>query len=111
MPSEPSPTPVPAADRLRAAAALLEEIVRDRTLLDELSVEERTRLLTLAGEVYAPDLGQRRKFFKQQRRQRKAKVIERDQAARAETGIRKLRQAPVFTTPNYLAPAASSRTT
>jgi NAD(P)-dependent dehydrogenase (short-subunit alcohol dehydrogenase family) len=94
----------PLVDRLRAATELLEAVARDRVMLDALPVEERTRLLTAAGQVYAPDVQQRRQFFKQQRRQRKAQRVERDQSARAETGIRKLRRAAIFTTPNYLAP-------
>ena len=35
---------------------MLEAVVRDRGLLRALSVEERTRLLSAAGDVYNPDL-------------------------------------------------------
>src|SRR5690242_13862466 len=48
------------ADRLRAATEILEEIVRDRGLLGSLTVEERTRLIAAAGDLYNPDLEQRR---------------------------------------------------
>jgi NAD(P)-dependent dehydrogenase (short-subunit alcohol dehydrogenase family) len=99
-----TPDPQPPAERLRAATELLESIARDRALLNHLSLDERTRLLTAAGAVYAPDLHQRRQFFKQQRRQRKAGRVETDQALKSDTGIRQLRRAPVFTTPNCFPP-------
>lgn len=102
MPSAPQPS----AESLRATTEFLEAVARDRSLLDALTVAERTRLLTAAGAVYAPDLIERRRFFKQQRRQRKVAVTERDQSLKADTGIRELRRKPVFTTPNYRAPAA-----
>ena len=41
-----------AAERLKAATDILEEIVADRALLGALTVEERTRLLRAAGDVY-----------------------------------------------------------
>ena len=44
------------AERLKAVADALEEIVADRSLLKELSLEERTRLLALAGDVHNPDV-------------------------------------------------------
>jgi len=93
------------AARLRAATAVLEAVARDRALLSEIPVEERTRLLTAAGEVYAPDVQQRRQLIKQQRRHRKATRVQKDQRVLSNTGIRKLRSAPVFTTPNVFPPA------
>ena len=44
------------AEQLKAATELLEAVVRDRSLLAALSVEERTRLLSAAGDVFNPDL-------------------------------------------------------
>ena len=49
-----------AAARLREATEALEAVVRDRTLLRQLDVEERTRLLTAAGAVFNPDVVTRR---------------------------------------------------
>ena len=93
------------AARLRAATVLLEAVTQNRALLGELPLEERTRLLKAAGEVYSPDVQQRRQLLKQQRRFRKATRVNRDQRVLDNTGIRKLRRAPVFTTPNEFAPA------
>src|SRR5918994_2550099 len=92
------------AARLNAAADVLEEIVADRSVLKELSLEERTRLLALAGDVHNPDVAQRRRFNKVVRREKKAARVGRDEDVLAETGIRLHRAKPVFTTPNVFAP-------
>ena len=91
--------------RLRAATELLEAVVRDRGLLRALTVEERTRLVAAAGDVYNPDLEQRRRWGKALRRQEKAAKLQRDEQVLAEAGIRVLRERPVFTTPDVFAPA------
>ncbi|MEX2627222.1 MAG: oxidoreductase, partial [Ilumatobacteraceae bacterium] len=90
--------------RLRAAIEVLEAVVADRDLMDALSVEERTRLLSAAGDVYEPDVERRRRQIKAQRRARKAQRTEIDQEALAGTGIRSARSKPVFTTPDAFAP-------
>ena len=92
------------AEQLKAATEALEAVVRDRGLLRALSLEERTRLLTAAGDVFNPDVVQRRRFNKTVRREKKAARLERDEAVLGETGIRTLRERPVFTTPNVYAP-------
>ena len=91
-------------DRLRALTEVLEPVVADRSLLDALPLEERTRLLNAAGDVYSPDVAARRRQIKAQRRQHKADKVQRDQGTLSETGIRSLRAKPVFTTPNVFAP-------
>ena len=93
------------AEQLKAATELLEAVVRDRGLLAALSVEERTRLLSAAGDVFNPDLVARRQWGKTMKRQQKAAKLERDESVLAETGIRVLREKPVFTTPNVFPPA------
>jgi NAD(P)-dependent dehydrogenase (short-subunit alcohol dehydrogenase family) len=92
------------AQRLKAAIETLEAISRDRTLLQELSVEERTRLLSAAGDVFDPDVVARRRAAKELRRRTKTETLAEDEATLAETGIRVLRSKPVFTTPNYELP-------
>jgi NAD(P)-dependent dehydrogenase (short-subunit alcohol dehydrogenase family) len=92
------------AERLKAAIELLEAIARDRTLLQELTVEERTRLLSAAGDVFDPDVVARRRAAKELRRRKKNAKLAEDEATLAETGIRVLRSKPVFTTPNYELP-------
>ncbi len=92
------------AERLKAAAALLEAIAADRTLLAELAPEERARLLHAAGRVYCSDPTERRQLLRASQRKQRAKKLQKDQAVLNETGIRKLRSKPVFTTPNAAPP-------
>ncbi|MEX0847220.1 MAG: SDR family oxidoreductase [Ilumatobacteraceae bacterium] len=92
------------SERLRAATELLEEIVADRSLLRTLPIDQRTRLLTATGNVFAPDVEARRRQIKAERRQQKASKVRADQATLSDTGIRTLRSKPVFTTPNVFPP-------
>src|SRR4029453_11646799 len=95
-------------DRVRAAAERLESIANDRQLLAEAPLEEQKRLLQAAGNVFQPDSIARRRVVRANRRQDKAAKIQREEAALAETGIRKLRQKKVFTTPNVFPPSDDS---
>src|SRR4051794_6393951 len=88
-----------AAERLKTAIAILEEIVVDRALLGTLTVDERTRLLRAAGDVYEPDLVQRRRWGKAVRRNEKAAKAQKIELVLANTGIRTLREKPIFMTP------------
>jgi len=95
------------AARVQAAAELLEAVIANRSLLQALPLEQRTRLLSAAGDVYEPDVEARRRQIKAERRDLKQQKAQRDQGALNETGIRSLRAKPVFTTPNVFAPAMS----
>jgi NAD(P)-dependent dehydrogenase (short-subunit alcohol dehydrogenase family) len=90
--------------QLKAAAEILEKAAANRALLAQLSVEDRTRLLKAAGDIYCPDVVQRRRLVKASVKQRKAEKTGRDQSKLHETGIRKLRREKVFTTPNVFPP-------
>jgi NAD(P)-dependent dehydrogenase (short-subunit alcohol dehydrogenase family) len=93
------------ADRLKAAAELLEEIVADRAILVNVDEADRNRLLLAAGFVSRPDVIDRRRLLKASKRKRKAERVSREESLLAETGIRKLRRQPVFTTsPNIFPP-------
>src|SRR5271169_3850051 len=93
-----------AAEQLHTMIQLLESVVENRDLLAVLSVEERTRLLHAAGQVYAPDLDDRRRRVKARVRRHKEQKLERIDRVLNETGIRKLRSKKVFTTPNVYPP-------
>jgi NAD(P)-dependent dehydrogenase (short-subunit alcohol dehydrogenase family) len=93
------------ADPLRDAIDALEAVVADRGLLRELSLEERTRLLAAAGNLFNPDIAERRRSAKALRRRDKAAKRQVDERVLAETGIRVLRAKPVFTSPNVFPPA------
>ena len=67
------------ADRLRAAVALLEEIVADRALLADIDADDRNRLLQAAGHVSRPDVIDRRRLLKASKRKRKADRVNREE--------------------------------
>jgi len=92
------------AGRLRDAIALLEQIASDRTVHEGVPPEERRRLLQAVALVYSPDRAERRRMAKAAARDRKARRVRQDEQARAETGIRTLRQKPIFHTPNVFPP-------
>jgi len=95
----------PSIEELKAAAALLQQVASNRALLAGLTSEDRRNLISAAGEVYCPDMFERRRLVRATERRRKSEMIARDQAKLSNTGIRKLRQKPVYTTPNILPPA------
>ncbi|MFT5192388.1 MAG: NAD(P)-dependent dehydrogenase (short-subunit alcohol dehydrogenase family) [Verrucomicrobiales bacterium] len=99
-----STRPSQTAARLRDAMEALESIVADRTLLNDMPAEERQRLITAAGDVFCPDVTQRRRQMKGRRKQHRADKLQSAQEILAETGIRKLRAQTVFTTPNVYPP-------
>lgn len=94
----------PTAEQLRAAIELLEKAGANRALLAGLSDADHTRLMKAAGDLYCPDLTQRRKLVKAKVKQRKAEKKSLADAKLHQTGIRELRRKPVFTTPNYFPP-------
>jgi hypothetical protein len=63
---------------LRAAVALLERVVADRTLLVHIPPDDRRRLLQAAGQVYSPDAVSRRQLVRASARRREAARVERE---------------------------------
>src|SRR5882672_3776696 len=68
------------------------------------NTEPFTERLKAAGDIYCPDVNDRRRLVKARVRRRKADKLQRDQSKLNETGIRKLRREKVFTTPNVFPP-------
>lgn len=93
------------SERIRSVTELLEQVAANRALLAQLSEPDRVRLLRAAGEVYCPDVRQRRRLVKATQQQRKSEQSQRDDSVLDQTGIRQLRQKPVFTTPNVYPPS------
>jgi NAD(P)-dependent dehydrogenase (short-subunit alcohol dehydrogenase family) len=91
-------------ERLRAATELLEGVISDRHLLDGLSPEERIRFLEAAANVFDPDVDSRRQQTKARRRREREEKRTREEDVLTDTGIRRLRARPVFTTPNVFPP-------
>jgi NAD(P)-dependent dehydrogenase (short-subunit alcohol dehydrogenase family) len=86
-------------EELALALRVLGAVAADRALLASVDAPTRERLQRVAGEVARPGHDQRRRLRKALlRREREARKA-RDEALRRETGIRRLREAPVFPTP------------
>ena len=101
----PGPSTDPAfLARLRAATAVLEELVADRSLLVGVPPDDQRRLLQAAGQVYSPDAIARRRLVRATMRQRKATKVRREEGVLDATGIRALRRKPVYTSPNVFPP-------
>ena len=106
LPSIAAADELPFPQRLRAAMAVLEAIDADRGLLAQVSREECEQFLRLTRQVVDPDPKARRRLVKASIKARKAARVNADEQVLASTGIRELRQKPVFTTPNYYLPKA-----
>ena len=104
-----TPPPMDADDSgAHHALALLEAIAADRTVLDTWPAAQRTRLHQAIASIYHPEPKLRRKKAKERERERNAEAVRRAEAVLDQTGIRELRRKPVFTTPNFFAPALPS---
>jgi NAD(P)-dependent dehydrogenase (short-subunit alcohol dehydrogenase family) len=91
-------------DELLQTTEFLRRVASDRALLTALTPQEKQDLLNAAGDVFCPDPEERRVRTKALKRQRRSERIRRDDAVLAGTGIRTLRDQPVFTTPNVYPP-------
>lgn len=93
---------VPGPEELLRAAAVLEAVVADRSLLAQLPDEARQGLLTAAGRVIHADLDQKRRLVRALRGARKRRAEDHDRALLAATGIRAAREREVFLPPPRL---------
>ncbi|MGB7299810.1 MAG: SDR family oxidoreductase [Burkholderiaceae bacterium] len=91
-------------DQLIHTTTFLQALAVSRESLDTLSVAERTAFLTAAGDVYCADPVARRHQVKARRKSKQHKRIQQDEKVLSSTGIRSLRDKPVFTTPNIFVP-------
>ena len=103
-PSDAPTLEVSTADAIAAAADLLEAVVADRGLLGAVDEDLRTRLLVAAGRVSLPLKHERKKLARELERQRREAKRQRDMDKRMQTGIRTLREHPIFVTPEGGAP-------
>ena len=84
----------------------LEHLAENQELLGELPDEDRIRFQKAAGEIFCPDVRQRRLLNKARQKRRKSQRRSKDQKTLDQSGIRTLRKKPVFTTPNVYPPKA-----
>jgi NAD(P)-dependent dehydrogenase (short-subunit alcohol dehydrogenase family) len=92
----------PGREELLRARRVLEAVVEDRTLLAQLSDEERQRLLVAAGRTIHPELEQKRRLVRALRGAKRRKIEAHDREVLARTGIREAREAAVFVAPARL---------
>ena len=78
--------------------------MEDRSLLAQLSDEERRRFLLAAGRTVHPEVEQKRQLVKALRQAKRRRIEAHDRAAVAQTGIREAREARVFVAPPKLLP-------
>jgi NAD(P)-dependent dehydrogenase (short-subunit alcohol dehydrogenase family)/predicted RNA-binding Zn-ribbon protein involved in translation (DUF1610 family) len=99
-PSAPSPgrTP-PSAAEIEAAARVLAAVVEDRSLLAAVDAAPRAALQRHAGEIARPDLKARKRLQKTMLRNSQLARKEGDEALRRSSGIRRLREEPVYRPP------------
>lgn len=98
MAQNPENDPLNPSD-LATAVRVLSAIAEDRTLMTSMDREERATLQRLAGQVAQPDVIARRKLQRALRKKDKARRRDQDESQRHQTGIRQLRDKPVFVTP------------
>jgi NAD(P)-dependent dehydrogenase (short-subunit alcohol dehydrogenase family) len=89
-------------DDVRRCTELLQAIVDDRALLAEVPLSVRQDLLIAAGRVSRPESHKEKHLVKALRRARRNRDLAQDRKARAATGIRVARDAPVFVPPQPL---------
>ncbi|MFT7520788.1 MAG: NAD(P)-dependent dehydrogenase (short-subunit alcohol dehydrogenase family) [Kiritimatiellia bacterium] len=90
-------------EKVQLAADLLESIAEDRGLLVPVDSELRQRLLIAAGRISRPDKFARRTFNRAARKRDKIDRRQADEALLDSSGIRTLRENPIFQTPRRLA--------
>ncbi len=86
-------------ERLRAAAELMEALVADRGRLAGVERELRERFLIAAGRVSRPEKRERKALARARQRSDRDDKRDAEQALLDRTGIRKLRESPIFLTP------------
>ena len=96
--------------RLLDAMAVLHDVVSAPELLAELDPAEKADFLNAAGDVFFPDPEIRRRRTKLLQQRRRNERIRRDEETLAGTGIRTLRDRPVFTTPDVHPPERFEQT-
>jgi NAD(P)-dependent dehydrogenase (short-subunit alcohol dehydrogenase family)/predicted RNA-binding Zn-ribbon protein involved in translation (DUF1610 family) len=104
-PAEPVAVPAPTAADIEAAARVLAAVAGDRALLASVDAATRNQLQQSAGEIARPDLKARKRLQKKLLHQAQQARKRGDEALRRSSGIRRLREEPVFLTPFPAMPA------
>jgi NAD(P)-dependent dehydrogenase (short-subunit alcohol dehydrogenase family) len=90
------------AEEVRGVVAMLETIVKDRTVLSNVDRETRVALLKVSGRLSRPTRDESRRAAKAFRALERKQDREHDRVVRATTQIRLARESPIFTAPARL---------
>ena len=86
-------------EEIQACINVLTLLVKENEQLAHLTKEERVALMRMAGHISRPDREEVRKRASQRRHLKQQRRDEHERRLRAETGIRKAREAAVFVAP------------
>ncbi|NQT26996.1 SDR family oxidoreductase [candidate division KSB1 bacterium] len=89
-------------EEIQRAISLLQDFTLDHEALMELSNEERISLLKAAGEISRPDREEIKKRNKAKQQAKRRMITKQERKARAETGIRSVREASVYKAPKQI---------
>jgi NAD(P)-dependent dehydrogenase (short-subunit alcohol dehydrogenase family) len=92
-------------EEILACISVIESLVEDSAQLLKLTESERIDLIKAAGFLALPDQDEIRKRRRDIRRDKRHSAVRAERAARAQTGIRKARQASVFVAPKQIHPS------
>jgi NAD(P)-dependent dehydrogenase (short-subunit alcohol dehydrogenase family) len=81
---------------------ILEKIADRSELLEHLPEPQRIALITAAGKISRPDQKEIKKRNKYRKQQKRMAIVAKERRLRAATGIRKAREAHVFTAPKQI---------
>jgi len=90
------------SDDIDLCINVLKYLLEDTERLAELSHEQRVALMMATGQISRPDKGEIRKRLSDVRRAERQKIVNQERDARAATGIRRAREAQVFTAPQKI---------
>ena len=90
------------AEEVKRITGILEEVLKDRTVLANLSKEERKAFLIAAGRISRPDRLEMMKLTKRYQKIKKQKQQTSDRMTRAKTEIRRAREKAVFEAPKQI---------
>ena len=87
---------------IQQCIVLLKDLVENSEQLAHISPEQRVALLKTAGQLSRPDRMESRKRKREIRQLKRQDIISQERRSRAATGIRKAREAVVYTAPHKL---------
>lgn len=105
LPNPPPYVPNNLVKDLKKCTEILEFVLKDPSVLSQLSVEERRAFLMAAGRVSRPTRLEMMKVYKSYRNIRNKKKQDADRAMRAQTEIRRSRETTHYVPPKKILPS------